>query len=184
MKNESEKKKLYTTTRGVTVELLGVSPLFIAELQASVELPEKPFRVIPTDLEGYEEKEELTPDDLRTEEEKKQWDSYSREVAELLTERHQKFIKAILARGVRFDLNDMESWKEEQKYWGLEVPDHPIDQKIKYVQSEVIGGMDDIINIISGVLGQTGIPEEEMKRIESMFRDSIRRNTAGKAEAA
>jgi hypothetical protein len=176
--------KVITTSKGVKLTLLGISPLLIAKLQGTGVLPPVPTRKYKLDFPGpdgedqYQE-DELTEEDLQDDEEKARWKEYSDKRNEILTKRNDGFLKAIFAKGVEVDLSQLDVWKETMEYLELEVPDKPLAQKVEYIQTEAIGNTEDMVEIITGVLGQSGIPEEDLAEVRGMFRDSLRPETAG-----
>lgn len=177
-------KNFYTTTRGVKLELLGISPMFIAKLQTGGEIPPTPTRKIATAIADYEETEELSEDDLQNDEEKKIWKEFEEKRDAVLARRQNNFMKAIFDKGVKVDLTDIEAWKLDQEFYGIELPTHPTDLKVEYIQTELIGGMEDILQIITGVLSLTGVPKEEMASVEAMFRGALRSNPTEEAVPA
>lgn len=178
--------KTIFTSKGVALDLVGISPLLIAKLQNAGVLPDVPKRKVMLDFdvdeetgEGTFQEEELSEDDLQTPEEEAAWKKYVQERDAVLAKRNEGFLKAIFAKGVNVDLTRLEDWRADMAYFELEVPEHPLALKVEYVQTEAIGNTDDMVEIITGVLGESGIPEEELAEIRASFRDSIRRNTAG-----
>ena len=178
---------VYKTENGVELILNSISPLFIAKLQSIGTLPEVPTRQVKLDLDGLEptyQIEQLSEDDLRDADEEYRWAKYVEERDAVLTKRNTGFMKAIFAKGVTLEMVNLEEWKEEQEYFGLEVPSHPTVLKVEYIQTEVVGSADDMVGIITGVLGKSGVPQEELESVRAMFRNSIRRSTPEQAENA
>ena len=178
---------VYLTANGTELVLNSISPLFIAKLQSVGTLPDIPTRKVKLDLDGLEptyQEEPLSEEDLQTVEEERIWAKYVEERDAVLTRRNTGFMKAIFAKGVSVDLDHLDAWKEEQEYFGLEIPEHPTDLKVEYIQTEVITSTDDMIGVITGVLGRSGVPQEELESVRAMFRDSIRRGSTTQADAA
>ena len=177
--------KTFFTSKGIGLELIGISPLLIAKLQNAGELPPVPVRKVPLDFETDEDgeptfqTEELSEDDLQNEEEEKLWKDYIAKRDAVLSKRNDGFLKAIFAKGVNVDLTRLDNWKSDMEFLELTVPDHPLALKVEYVQTEAIGNTEDMVEIITGVLGESGIPEEDLADIRASFRDSIRRSTPG-----
>lgn len=182
--NGHETEDYYTTSTGATVKFLGVSPTFIDKLQNAGTLPEIPVRKYMTEF-GEEQTEPMTEEEPKSPEEQAEWDAYVEKRDAILDRRNQNFIRAIFAKGVEVDESHVEEWKQEQEeIWGLEVPTNKVDLKVEYIQNELVGNAEDIINIITGVLGKTGIPEEAMTEVREMFRSSLRRGAVAEAETA
>lgn len=178
--------RLFITSKGVALHLVGVSPLLIAKLQTSGEMPEVPTRKVMLDFGGDGEEssndyqiEVLSEDDLQDDEEKKLWAEYIAKRDALLTKRNDKFLKAIFAKGVIVDMSRIDLWKEEMAYFEIPVPEHPLDQKVEYIQTEALSNTTDMIEIITGVLGESGIPEEDLAEVRAMFQRSVRRDAPG-----
>jgi hypothetical protein len=167
----------FVTSKGAELQLSGISPLLIAKLQSVGELPDIPTRKLRLELDGLEDtfqEEELSEEDLQTKEEEAAWKEYVQKRDEVLAKRNNGFMKAVFAKGVKVDLSHMDTWKEEQEFFGLEVPAHETDQKIEYIQTELIGNSEDLVGIITGVLGESGIPEEELASVRAMFQRAVR----------
>jgi hypothetical protein len=178
---------IYQTENGKQVILNSISPLFIAKLQSAGTLPEIPTRQVKLDLDGFEptfQIERLSAEDLQDAEEQEKWRVYEEERDAVLAKRNTGFMKAIFAKGVTVDLTHLDEWKEEQVYYGLEVPLHPTDLKVEYIQTEVVESAEDMVGIITGVLGKSGIPQEELEAVRSQFRNSIRRSTTRQVDTA
>jgi hypothetical protein len=187
MSKQPREQKVIYTSKGDRLVLSGISPLLISKLQSVGTVPDAPTRQVKLDLEGMEptfQEETLAEDDLQTKEEQVLWAKYTKERDEVLAKRNTGFLKAIFAKGVTVDLTNLEAWKEEQDYFGLPIPEHPIDLKVEYLQTELITNTEDMIDIITGVLGESGIPEEELESVRAMFQRSIRRNSPEQTEAA
>lgn len=182
-----ETGRLFITSKGVALTLVGVSPLLIAKLQSSGELPKVPQRKVMLDF-GFDsdegdssnfQLEDLSEGDLQDDEERKQWADYVTERDAVLTKRNDKFLKAIFAKGVIVDMSRIEAWKEEMAYFEVEVPEHPIDLKVEYIQTEALSNTQDMVEIIAGVLGESGIPEEDLVDVRAMFQRAVRRDSVG-----
>lgn len=167
----------YTTSLGEHIEFLRVRPILIQKAQSLGDMPPVPYRENMTAF-GEAEKEELTAEDLRTDEEKKIWDTYQKEVAKVEELRNTELMRVIFSSGIKFDESKMEEWKREiVEDYGYDLPSNKIDLRFQYVQSELIGKPEDVIEIMVGVIEQSGIPEKEMNDIRATFRSALRENT-------
>lgn len=177
-----EAGRLLVTSKGVALQLVGVSPLLIAKLQSAGQIPPVPTRKLELDFgeEGgnnYQE-EELDGTDFLTEDEEKAWKEYTEKRDAVLTKRNENFLKAVFSKGVNVDLSRIDLWKNEMLYFDLEVPAHPMDQKVEYIQTEAVGNTQDMVDIITGVLSESGVPEEDLAEVRAMFQRSVRRPAA------
>lgn len=185
-----QKGRLFVTSKGVSLYLVGVSPLLIAKLQSAGKLPDVPTRKLMLDFgveDGGEDSnnfqtEELRADDLQDEEERRKWADYVRERDTVLTARNEKFLKAIFAKGVNVDMSHIQAWREEMEYFEIPVAEHPLDLKVEYIQTEALSNTQDMVDIITGVLAESGIPEEDLVEVKAMFQRSIRRDSAGEPD--
>lgn len=182
-KNRNE-RQTYVTAMGKTVEFIGVSPFEINEIQQLVELPPVPTRKIETAVPGYSEEEPLSEEDLRDDEERRIWTEYVRQRDAASAKRNELVTNFILLEGIRFDLDEMEAWKAKRKRWGLPVPDDEKELHLAYVKTAVIGSVEDVNNIVAGVVSKQGVDEATLKSIQSTFQRTVRRETAGDAAPA
>lgn len=178
--------KIITTSKGVELTLLGISPLLIAKLQGAGVLPPVPTRKYKLDFgddngEPQYQEEELSEKDLQDDEEKALWAEYIAKRNEILTKRNDGFLKAIFAKGVEIDLSNLDKWREEMEFLNLPVPETTLGMKVEYIQTEAIASTEDMIEIITGVLGQSGIPEEDLAEVRGMFRNSLRPDASGES---
>lgn len=179
---DGEEKGYILTSTGAKVETVSVSPMLIQKTQTQGTPPAVPYRENATAF-GEAEKEELTKDDLRNDEEKARWKEYIFAMDALNTKRNEDLLRVIFAKGVKVDEAKMEEWKREQvEDWGFDVPSNKIDLKVEYVQTDLIGGPEDMVNIMLDVMGKSGIPEKELENVRTMFRSSIRRDASSETE--
>lgn len=179
--------KTIFTSKGIALDITGISPLLIAKLQSTGVLPDVPTRKVMVDFgmdmeEGAEpvyQTEELSEKDLQDDIEKKQWAEYVAKRDAVLRRRNDNFLKAVFAKGVSIDMSRLEGWEAEMAYLEVEVPDNPLARKVDYIQTEAIANTEDMIEVIIGVLGESGIGEEDLAEIRASFRDTVRRDTPG-----
>lgn len=174
--------RIYVTAKGVALTLVGVSPLLIAKLQSAGTLPDVPKRKLQLDFgegESTYQEEELTEEDLQDDEERKAWKEYAEARNAILTKRNDNFLKAVFAKGVEVDMSRIEEWKADMAYFDIVIPTHPLDQKVEFIQTEALSSTQDMVEIITGVLSESGIPEEDLAEVRGMFQRSIRRGPAG-----
>lgn len=172
--------KTLITSKGIALQIVGISPLLIAKLQSVGTLPTVPTRKVPLDFgEGDEafQEEPIKEDEIQNDEEQAAWDAYKAARDVVLAKRNNGFMKAVFAKGVNVDLSRIEEWKRDMEYFDIDIPTHPLDLKVEFIQTEAIGNTDDMVDIITGVLGESGLPEEELANVRTMFRNSVRRRT-------
>lgn len=164
------------TSRHKKIETVGVSTTTIQQLQSKGELPPPPYREMATAL-GVDQKEELTEENLLTDEDREKWKEYKEKRDIVLSQRANDFIRYIFFKGTVIDEEEIDLWVREQEVdWGVTVPSNRIDRKVAYIQDELIGGSEDAVNVISAVLAKTGAPQEAIEQMRGMFRSALRRN--------
>ena len=182
-------RKIYETDAGAKLILTTVSPLFLKKLQSAGTLPDIPTRKVKLDLDGFEptyQEEPLAEDDLQDADEERRWKAYVAARDAVLEKRQDRFMKAIFDKGTELigGIQDVQAWKEDLEYYDLPVPTNPRDIKVEYLQSEIIKTAEDMVGVITGVLAQSGVPEEEVENMRAMFRGSIRRRSTAQTENA
>lgn len=176
------KTALYTTTTGQTVELMPLPPLQIQMVQqaASREADEK-FGPVPpkptytlTTADGAEETHEHDETTVAADPEaKKLWDEWQRlgQTHEAFT--NEKVMRFFLLRGVKVDLPEGGEWEQMQKYFGLSVPEDPIERKLHYIQTELLGSLDDITGMMTSIMELSGVAPEVVEAAKETFRGAV-----------
>lgn len=184
MSRSRNEQQSYTTAKGKTVEFLGVSPFEVDEIRQLVEIPPVPTRKIETAVPGYSEEEPLSEEDLRDDQERRIWAEYVRERDKAKAQQEKLVMEFILLEGIRFDMDEMEEWEAKRKRWGLPVPEDERTLMLKYVQTAVIGSVEDLNAITAGIFAKQGVDEATLKSIQSTFQRTVRRETASDAVPA
>lgn len=171
------------TSKGKRIDFIAVSETLLRKTQTSGTLPDVPYRENKLDFGDAVEREELTADNLLTDEEKTQWQEYVTVRDAVAEKRNADFIKAVLTKGTVFDESGIEEWKEEQvEDWGFILPDKKLELRMEYIQMELAPSPEDMMGIITGVLGKSGLPEKELESMRTMFRSALRPDTAVETE--
>lgn len=177
-------QQTYTTAKGKTVEFLGVSPFEVDEVRQLVDIPAAPTRTVETAIAGYTEDEPLSEDDLRSDEERRIWAEYVKERDAAKAKQDRLVMDYILLEGIRFDMDDLEAWTAKRRRWGLPVPEDEREMMLAYVKTAVIGGVDDLNAITTGIFAMQGVDEATLKSVQATFQRSVRRETPGLTAAA
>lgn len=166
----------YTTALGKTIMILGVSPFEIEQVRATVPVPEVPKRKVETALPGYSEVEELNADNLTTDEERKEWADYvvARRTAE--EQRNTLVANFIMVEGTTFEMDEMEAWTARRQRWNLPIPDDPIELRIAYFRTAIIGSVEDLNSIMGIVMKRQGVDEVTLKNVSATFQHTVREN--------
>lgn len=179
---ERERTRKYVTSSGLEVVLSGLPPLVPQRVDASVEYPDKPTYEVETasgDIEVYEHDEES----LDTDESRAEWKAYEEALQEAETQLTEKLLYAVLVNSV--ELEDYEdkfaTWKHQQKLQQLPLaePEDPENEtsvrlaeeenKFYFMQSEVFHDADDIGEILTVVMGLTGVSVEDLASARDSF---------------
>lgn len=175
---------VYRTTTGRTIGLRAVSPVRLGLIANTVKVEvEQPVKRVETDLPGVGQEFPLTAELCETDAERAALAAYEEAVAAAQRARNEKTLKYILSEQ-QVGMDDVEEWKEDRAYWGLEVPAHRIDQKVAYIYDKIIGSPQDMMEIQARVMAKTYSNEEATGRISSMFQRAIRRETTRQLDGA
>lgn len=181
MKNEDN---FYTTSLGVRVEILAVSPWEMEDIKNSVPVPPVPTRVLETAIPGHTEHEELTEEVVMTDEERAAWQTYvaARDAATKL--RTEKATNFMLLEGTRVEGYEqaLEAWVAKRRRWNLPVPDDELERRIAFFRTGVLGGKDDLEEIVGRIMRRQGVDEATLNSVRTTFRRAVRGDAAGAAE--
>lgn len=169
-----ERTRRFVASSGLEVTLKGLPPLTPNRLNQSIEYPQKPTYEVPTvagDVEIYEHDETT----LHTDEDRQAWEEYlvAQDAAEtLLTE---KLLYAVLLECV--ELHDYEeklsAWKRRQKLMGIDLSEDEDENKFYFMQTEVFRDADDIGEILTIVMGLTGVSVEDLAEARNSFPSEV-----------
>jgi len=178
--------KQYTTERGIEIDIIPI-PLLLDQIRNAHQHPPAPTYTEQT-ASGGEREVEITAEDMAAakqhnpewyKEHAEAWESYQaeREVSE--TALNEKLLNAVALKAVRVEIPDLwdGDWITEQQFLGLEPPENPLQRRVHYVKTEVIGGTRDVIRIMALASGAE-VNEEVLARAESSFRDFLQGNLA------
>lgn len=179
MSSSNKEQDFYTTALGQRVEIVGVSPLEIDEIQHLVPIPEAPKRTVQTDVPGFTEIQELTEDTLFNDEERATWAEYVAQRRAAERERSELVTNFLFLEGTRFDMTSLEQWKAKRLRWRLPVPEDERDLQIAYYRTAVIGSVKDLNAIVEKVMAKQGVDEATLKQVSATFQRALRRDAAG-----
>lgn len=172
-KQVQDERFTYTTAGGKVVNLTPVPPLQAQMVRGAAEKEaiklygeaKKPTYTTPQD-----ETFEHDATSLETDEDKAAWLEYQRIQAAIDAHISEKMLRFFLYHGVDAKPLDGDQWESEQKYFGIEVPDDPIERKIHYIQSELIFAASDIQGITTKLLELAGVRPEVVEAAAATFR--------------
>lgn len=159
------------TSRGVTVTCLPIQTL-LDKLNAQYQPPEPPFYEVKT-ATGAIEQHAHDVTTLDTDADKAAWADYQKRKGEAESERNKALTRLVLLRGICVEIPEGETWVKEQEYLGIRIPEEPIERKLHYIETEVLGGIGDVEAIMLGVMRASGVPEDLLQQMESTFRRAV-----------
>ena len=176
-------EQTFTFKSGVTVALRRVNPVSVLKIvnaardrhYAEYGEPQVPTWTV-TQAGGTKEVNEHTEETVQLEpwkddpEVQAAWDEYQTARTLWQAERLEVSTKAFCIKGVVDDPPD--EWREEQAYWGVEVPEHPNDARWDWIQV-ISTGWDEMLELAFAVQGLPNKVEEAARAAEDSFRGSV-----------
>lgn len=171
-------KVIVATSRGQRVECLPIATM-IDEIRATYEarIPPPPTYTI-TGAGGDEVEadhtEDTIADEATSEEDKAAWAEYKVQELKIRAEMNERIMRAVAVKGIHvLDMPPEKEWLAEHEFLGLEVPEPSHERLYHYIKTEVLGTMEDGINITAGIYRASGLDEEVLTRIEDSFRAPV-----------
>lgn len=164
----------FETSTGVRVKLRPISPDLLDAIRLQVKMPEPPSYEIEV-LGGGKEKVFHDEKSVETDEEKAAWDKYKEDLEQATTKIFEKQTIAVLRRCVLVELPDDDVWIKAQKADSITIPD-ATDLKFHYIQTEVIGGANDLLAIVSIVRDMSRYNAEDLAQAMNLFRSRVERH--------
>lgn len=171
-----------TTSRGIEVECLPIAAMleeFEENIRASIDWPDVPtYTVHYAGGETIEKPHDATSieDSQTTDEEKQAWADYllnkQAADAQFAEKRANGYMRLLSVDGIKV-LNEQDDWQQRHEFYGMTVPDDPLERTVHYFRTEVIGSQDDIYLIMLGVYRASGYDEEVLSQVEASFRASL-----------
>ena len=178
--NFLDEKGIHTTRKGVAIRLRLFSPVLRDKVRQSVEFPEPPVYEAKT-AGGGTEKHVYTEDMIETDVEREMWRQYQGRRLAVDLQLYDRLGKLALIRGTEIDVPD--GWEQEQAFFGIEIPEDPLERKLHYLETEAVESNDDLRDLILAVLQYQNTTEEERAIAAVSFPDSVERDTTGGIES-
>lgn len=161
----------YKTARGVEVNFVGIATL-LDKLNGQFRLPDPPSYEVKLATGGTERHvhDETT---VQTDEEKKALADYQSECTRITNEHALKLTRLVVLRGMTFDYPASDDWVKEQEFLGIQVPADPMERRLHYVETEVLGTKEDVEAVMLGVMRASGVNEEMVLAMEDSFRHPL-----------
>lgn len=169
--------RLYMTAGGKQVELTLIPPLQAqmvrdaAEREAIKQFGEAKKPTYKTEMDEVLEHDETSITDERTpDEDKAAWLKWQETQASIDNHIAQQMMRFFLYYGVAVDPDTDTTWQGRQKFFGIEIPEDPIERKIHYIQTEMIFSPDDIQGITTRLMTLAGVRQEVVDAAVNSFR--------------
>lgn len=164
------KPLIYTTSTGVELTILPVSPFLVDKVSRSTTYPSPPTYKIETITEETIEvphDEESIKSELATPEERAAWALYKADYAKAEADNNERILNLLLFKGVG-DVPERSGWEEEQNELGISVPSSPVARKVHYLSTEVVPDPNDLARLARAVMeGAVGTSPEEQEAAEA-----------------
>ena len=90
----------------------------------------------------------------------------------------KKFLELMIWEGVDVEVPGTDSeWQTTSDYFGIKVPENPIERKLFYVYNELLGTPEDIGDLISQIFSVSQIDEAAVAKLRASFRSGAPRPT-------
>lgn len=179
----------FTNSIGMTFQIVGLSPLEMPRIQASVTYPKKPTYRVETAGGGFEEHEhevkiipatdsepEKVVSTLNTDEDKAAWAAYEEAFAKAESELSERMLRTCLLDGVVLTdvaKENMNRWKRRQELKGIPVSDDPDQLELDFKTSMVGQTPEDFQLLMELILSLTGVGEEDIEKLRRSFPDTV-----------
>ena len=170
--NFSANGKTFVTSRGIAVRFQGIA-MMLDKLRASFQFPKPPTYEVKVAATGVTEIHEHDEKTIETDEEKALWAQYIKNSEDAQTRYNLALTRTVLLRGLQVEMPSDESWIKQQELIGLDVPKEETAKRLHWLETEVIGGVQDMEAIMLGVMKASGVPEELLASIADSFRGQV-----------
>lgn len=180
--------KVFVNSVGREIKLAPVPQMLVEKVRdaamRSVDVPPAPtYEVQIGDGEGtatyYHD-----ATSVQTPEEKAAWDAYQAALARQNQAAATRVMNFYYTRGIAEEMDG--GWEAEQRYFGVEIPEDPIERKLHWIQTELLVSPVDFQEAIVAIMEASGVDEEATRAARSSFRSNARgeADTAGRADRA
>lgn len=171
----------FTSSRGITVKINGLSPFLIQALGPDLreEYAEAGSPVDPPTYEielpgGEKETRDHDATTLKTDEDRAAWAAYQELAAEFTAELQERTMRLLFIRGVQAPpLVDSDEWIEEQKFFGARIPEGKFERRYHWIKTELVSSADETIDLMDRILALSGVGEGALRAAREAFRDSM-----------
>lgn len=173
-------KKEYVTSKGIVITLHSMPPLIVTRVAETITFPDKPTYTIKLES-GDEEVHDHDKTTLVSPEDRSAWEKYITEYSAAESETTYKILRAVLMEGVDVEIPDEQliRWKKRQELMGIPVSEDFEEMLIHYKETEIIGGKEDMQDILNEVMKLSGITEEALKVARRSFPNTVESDARG-----
>lgn len=165
----------YTSSKNVILALRPVSQFKIDTLRSSkseIPAPTYEAKVVGGGVQEYPLDETIAKNKGRLDE----WNDYLDAKAKGEAAHAKKFLELMIWEGVDVVVPDAGSdWQKSNEYFGIVIPDNPIERKLFYVYNELLGTPEDIGDLIAEIFAASKIDEEAVAKLRTSFRSGVSR---------
>lgn len=167
----------YTTSSGIEIEFLPISPRMIQKFDELNPEPEQPFYEFVT-ATGAKEKHLHDDTTVKTDAEKAALAEYRR----LNAARIEKFLRFFCMRGIKVNA-DMSSWIQEQEFLGIPISTNKAEAKFDWLIGAVLTTVDDYKAVLIGISQASGVPDHLLKQVSDSFRGAVEGDSSQPTES-
>lgn len=184
--------KTIQTVDGQSVELVAVAQASIEKVRlgvlrefekrgAQLTIPTYFVKTVAGETQEFPHDEKTIKD--APEDDVERWDAYHKTQAELARATNERATRFMLYRGVKVDQAEMERALQEQEFFGIAIPDSPVEKTLHYIQTELLKTPTDILAAIQGImlLSMSGVSEDTIRAVEESFRRAMEKTERGAA---
>lgn len=169
--------KTYVSGRGIALVLKAVSQFKLDTLRTTkseVQPPTYEVEVVGGEKQTYALDEKIAENKGRLDE----WQAFVKAKKEQDAAYSKKFTELIIWDGIGVEVPGPDSeWQKNCDYFGIKIPENPIERKLFYVYNEVLVSPGDIGELIAEVFTVSQVNEEAVQNLRDNFRAGIQRET-------
>lgn len=168
-----QKSNIYTSSRGIDVPLKAVSQFKIDALRTSREIPEAPTYEAEV-FGGEKETLELDAVAAENQDRMEEWKEYQKALLKERSEFGVRFNTLIVFEGVDLEPPGEDSdWEKSCKALGLKIPENPVDRKIFFINTEMLGTPEDMGGLVTAIFESSKFSPEVIQKMKATFRSAM-----------
>lgn len=182
-------KNEFTNSRGFTVKIQAITWLLseiekshaeVYEAETGKKPPTPPTYQVEI-LGGAKETHAHDATTLVTDADKLAWAVYESALGEYNNFTGERVSRLVLSEGVIIG-EVPEAWKKRMAFLKIPLPDDPDELKLLYTKTTVTPEPNDIMGLLTAVMGLSGVPAEALSIAEDMFRREVEKGNGNTPE--